>query len=192
VLLWNWENGRYFHILALFMFGMLAGRRELFANNKENSQFWTKAFIISAVAFIPLFAIKTSIGDLIDSEAIRRSFSIIQTSWANICFMIFLLSGFVLLFQSRYANKVLNIFTPIGKMSLSNYVFQSIVGATIYYGFGFGLYQHANTSAAFLIGLVLAAITWFFCSWWAGHHKRGPLETIWHKATWFNSEKRHH
>lgn len=192
VLLWNWENGRYFHILALFMFGMLAGRRKLFAWNTDNKQFWTKTFIISAVAFIPLFAIKSSIGDLIESEAIRRSFIIIQTSWTNICFMVILLSGFVLLFHSRYMNKVLNIFTPIGKMSLSNYIFQSILGATIYYGFGFGLYQHANTSLAFLIGLVLAAITWFFCNWWAGQYKRGPLEIIWHKATWFNSEKLHH
>ncbi len=192
VLLWNWENGRYFHILALFMIGMLAGRRKLFAWNSENKQFWTKALIISAVAFVPLFAIQSSTGNLIESEAIRRSFAIIQTSWTNLCFMVILLSGFVLLFHSKIMQKALNIFTPIGKMSLSNYVFQSIVGATIYYGYGFGFYQHANTTPAFLIGLVLAVITWFLCNWWAKHYKRGPLETIWHKATWFNSEKRHH
>jgi uncharacterized protein len=192
VLLWNWENGRYFHILALFIFGLLAGRRKLFAWNDATKQFWTKALIISAVAFIPLFAIKTSTGNLIDSDAIRRSFSIIETSWTNISFMIVLLSGFVLLFHSKLMHKVLNVFTPIGKMSLSNYVFQSIIGASIYYGFGLGLYKHANTTPAFLIGLVLAVITWLLCSWWAANHKRGPLEAIWHKATWFNSEKRHH
>lgn len=192
VFLWNWENGRYFHILALFISGLLAGRRKLFAWNDQTKQFWTKALIISAVAFIPLFAIKTSTGTLIDSDAIRRSFSIIETSWTNISFMIVLLSGFVLLFHSKLMHKVLNVFTPIGKMSLSNYVFQSIVGATIYYGFGLGLYKHANTTPAFLIGLVLVVITWLLCSWWAAIHKRGPLEAIWHKATWFNSEKRHH
>lgn len=192
VLLWNWENGRYFHILALFIFGLLAGRRKLFAWNDETKQFWTKALIISAVAFIPLFAIKTSTGNLIDSDAIRRSFSIIETSWTNMSFMIVLLSGFVLLFHSKLMHKVLNVFTPIGKMSLSNYVFQSVIGASIYYGFGLGLYKHASTTPAFLIGLVLAVITWLLCSWWAANHKRGPLEAIWHKATWFNSEKRHH
>lgn len=192
VLLWNWENGRYFHILALFMLGMLAGRRKLFAWNSGNKHFWAKTFLFSVIAFIPLFAIQSSTDSLIESDAIRRSFSVIQTSWTNITFMFILLSGFVLLFHSKLANKVLNLFTPIGKMSLSNYIFQSIIGATIYYGFGLGLYQYANTSLAFLIGLVLAVITWFLCSWWARHYKRGPLETIWHKATWFNSEKRHH
>jgi len=192
VFLWNWENGRYFHILALFIFGLLAGRRKVFAWNGETKQFWTKTLIISAVAFIPLFAIKTSTENLIESDAIRRSFSTIQTSWTNISFMVVLLSGFVLLFHSKFMHKALNVFTPIGKMSLSNYVFQSIVGASIYYGFGLGLYKQANTTPAFLIGLALAVITWLLCSWWAAHHKRGPLETVWHKATWFNSEKRHH
>ncbi len=192
VILWNWENGRYFHILSLFMLGMLAGRRELFAWNPKNKQLWTKIFIISTLAYIPLFAINSSIGNLIESEAILRSLSVIQTSWTNICFMVVLLSGFILLYHSRYINKVLNVFSPIGKMSLSNYIFQSIAGATIYYGFGFGLYQHANTTLAFFIGLVLAFFTWLFCNWWARHHKRGPLEIIWHKGTWFNSKKRYH
>jgi uncharacterized protein len=189
VLLWNWENGRYFHILSLFMFGMLAGRRHLFAWNSENKNFWTKTLITSSILFVPLFAIKSSTGTLIHSEAIGRSFSIIQSSWTNICFMVVLLSGFVLLFHSKSAHKTLNIFTPIGKMSLSNYIFQSLIGTMIYYGFGFSLYKYANTSLALLMGITLAIGTWMLCSWWVKKFKRGPLETLWHSATWVDTKK---
>ncbi len=187
VVLWNWENGRYFHMLALFLTGMLAGRRKLFAWSDESKKFWRRAIVISIVSFIPLFILEKYINNLIGSPVIARSVSTIESSWSNISFMVFLLSGFVLLFNSRLFHKVLNIFSPIGKMSLSNYVFQSIIGASIYYGFGLGLYQYTGATYSVLIGIVLAILLGVFCTWWAKHFKHGPLETLWHKATWIGT-----
>jgi uncharacterized protein len=99
-------------------------------------------------------------------------------------FMMVLVSGFVLLFQMRFFYKVLNIFSPIGQMSLSNYIMQSILGSIIYYGFGFGLYKYTGATHCLLIGFSLAILQGIFSTWWMKHHKQGPLETLWHKATW--------
>lgn len=186
VLHWNWENGRFFHMLSLFLLGMLAGRRQLFAWNDRNKRFWVKTLIIAGIGFIPLYVIKINTGALIESEAIHRPFSTMETSWSNLFFMAFLVAAFVLLFHSRFFHKALNQLTPIGKMSLSNYVFQSLVGSFLYYGFGLGLYQYTNPTYAFLIGIALAFVTWVLCTWWARRYKRGPLETIWHHATWID------
>jgi uncharacterized protein len=57
--------------------------------------------------------------------------------------------------------------------------------AIIYYGFGLGMYQYTGASYSLLIGLALAVLQGWFSSWWMKRHKRGPLETLWHKATWF-------
>ncbi len=188
VVLWSWENGRFFHMLALFILGMLAGRLKLFRASNKNNHLWKRVLVISSVIFIPLFIIQKSMESLIENEVIRNSLSTIETSWANMAFTLVLVSGFVLLFQTAKGFKALNLLSPIGKMSLSNYVFQSVLGSAIYYGFGFGLYKYTGATYSFIIGAVLAIVMWYCCTLWAKRYKRGPLETIWHKATWIFSK----
>jgi uncharacterized protein len=83
---------------------------------------------------------------------------------------------------------VLNIFAPLGRMSLSNYIMQSLIGSFIYFGFGLGLYQYTGGTYCLLIGIVLAILQGYFSTWWMKNHKQGPLEIIWHKATWIGSK----
>ena len=33
-------------------------------------------------------------------------------------------------------------------------------------------------------GVFIFIIQWAFCRWWMDHHKHGPLEYLWKKATW--------
>jgi uncharacterized protein len=184
VFIWTWETGRVFQTLSLFMFGMLAGRKYLFEKSDENKKVWTKILVVASILFVPLFIFKTGLDSWIKSEAIRRPLGTIISSWSNMAFMLVLLSGFVLLFWSIALHKVLNVFSPMGKMSLSNYIMQSVMGSLIYYEIGLGMYQYTGATYSFLIGIVLAIIQGYFSSWWMRHHVRGPLETIWHKATW--------
>ncbi len=184
VLIWNWENGRVFQTISLFMFGMLAGRKSLFSTNAENNRFWRKSLAVGALAFIPLYFIKTMLGEWVGSEALLRPLQTIETSWTNMAFMMVLVSGFVLLFQAKVFNKILKKLSPIGQMSLSNYIMQSIIGSFIYYGFGFGLYKYTGATHCLIIGLTLALLQGIFSAWWMKRHKQGPLETLWHKATW--------
>lgn len=191
VLKWSNEKGRFLHILSLFMFGMLAGRKKLFTKSSKNKQFWLKTLIISSIVFVPLYLIQKNLENLISSDIIRRSVTTIETSWTNLTFMLVLLSGFVLLFHTSSFNKILNVFSPLGRMSLSNYIFQSIIGSTIYYGYGFGLYQYTGATYSLLVSIVLAISMGYFSTWWMKNYSRGPLETIWHKATWlFKNNKR--
>lgn len=188
VFLWIWENGRVFQTASLFMLGMLAGRKQLFIPTYDNKRIWTTILIIASIVFVPLFTLKTGIPKWIESAAINRPLSLIITSWSNVSFMLILVSGFVLLFWNMSVQKTLNIFSPLGRMSLSNYIMQSILGASIYYGYGLGLYKHACTTQSLLIGIVLAVIQWWFCVVWFKHNSKGPLETLWHKATWIGAK----
>ncbi len=184
VLLWNWENGRFFQTLSLFLFGMLAGRKSIFDYSAGKQKFWRNTIIISMLSFAVLYYVQLNLGSWIESQAILRPSMTIEKSWANMAFMMVLVSGFVLLFHNRVFHRVLNVFSPLGCMSLSNYIMQSVIGAFIYYGFGLGLYQYTGASYSLIIGLALAVFQGWFSSWWMNRHKRGPLETLWHKATW--------
>ena len=189
VLNWSWENGRFFQIAALFILGMLSGRKQLFVSSEQNRVFWRKTLLTSALVFIPLFLSQRALGDWIPMESARRPLETMVASWSNFSFMLVLVASFYLLFNRPAGHQMLKIFSPLGRMSLSNYVMQSVMGTTIYYGFGLGLYQYTGSTYCLLIGVGLALLQGVFSWWWLKGHKQGPLEFLWHKATWLTLGK---
>lgn len=184
VLLWNWENGRFFTILALFLFGYLMGKRNLFEWNPTSQKFWNKTLLIASITFVPLYFIQGQISHLISSAIIKRSVLTIETAWTNFAFMLILVSGLTLLFYKTKLQNKLMYFSHFGRMSMSNYIIQSILGGAIFYGWGLGLYKYCGASYGIIIGLILTILMGIFCKWWAARYKQGPFETLWHKATW--------
>lgn len=184
VLLWNWEVGRVFQTLSLFMLGLLAGRRGVFEAATVAGTLWRRVLCWASGALVTLHVAGLFLPTWITREAVRRPVALMQGMLCNFAFMLVLVAGIVLLFQCKWPRRVLQVFAPIGRMSLSNYVLQSIVGATIYYGFGLGLYKYTGATVCLLIGIGLAVAQGVFCHWWFARHRQGPLETLWHKATW--------
>lgn len=190
VLRWSWENGRLFQIPALFMLGMLAGRRQLFALTPAGRAFWRKALLLAVPAFLVLYAAKNSLWSWIAAEGLRRPVAVIVESWSNLAFMVVLVGAFALAYHAGMPARVLKLLAPLGRMSLTSYIVQSLVGTTLYYGFGFGLYKATGASVCLLIGITLALLQGALCAWWLRRHRQGPLETLWHRATWFGAPPR--
>ncbi len=183
-LYWSLENGRFFQTAALFLLGFLLGRTNKFNPTPENKRFWQKALIVAALAFIPLYLLKAALPATDLLPAIVSRLQLVITSWSNFSFMLVLTAGFVLMFEHTFARKALDQLSPLGRMSLTNYVMQSIAGSFIYYGYGLGMYAYTGATLSLTIGVVLAILQTLFSTWWFKKHQRGPLEQIWHKLTW--------
>lgn len=186
---WSWENGRFFQAPALFMLGMLLGRKKLFIPSVESNKFWKKALQYAIVLFILLFTFKTFLPEIIVRKALVTSLLVIVSSWSNLAFMIVLVATFILLYQKDSVQNLFSKLIPFGKMSLTNYILQSIVGCFIYYRYGLGLVEYTGATYSLLIGIVLFVLQLYFCKWWLSKHRQGPLEYLWHKATWISFGK---
>ena len=184
VILWTYENGRILQTPALFMLGMLLERNNLFTASEASKRFWKKVLGFAILLFALLFVVKMFIPTVIRREVISSELIIIITSLANFAFMFVWVSTFVLLFQKLAVHRLLTKLEVFGRMSLTNYVMQSIVGSFIYYGFGLGLYKYTGATMSLLIGITLFLLQYAFCRWWMKSHTHGPLEGIWHRLTW--------
>lgn len=109
--------------------------------------------------------------------------------WQKFAFTIVLVSSFMLLYQKDKFKKAVSNLRFYGKMSLTNYISQSILGAIIYFPFGLYLAPYCGYTLSLIIGIVLFLLQVKFCKWWLSNHKQGPLETIWHKWTWIGTKK---
>ena len=126
--IWQVENGRLFQTAALFMFGMLLGRRKYLIKSEESVRFWKKMLKGVVLAFIPLYCLKTFVPDLLTNPSVQIPYKIAVPSYANFAFMIILVSIFTLLwFKKEKGYGWQSLLIPYGRMSLTNYISQSIM-----------------------------------------------------------------
>lgn len=186
-LLWAVNAGRFFQTAGLFLLGFYIGRKQLFVSTERNLRLWVNILIVSAVAFAPLYTLK---------ELIMKSDTLIQQTagtafdmWQKLAFTLVLVASFVILYQNKkFSSKVSNL-RFYGKMSLTNYITQSIIGSLIYFPFGLYLAPYCGYTVSLLVGICTFLLQVWFCKWWLGKHKQGPLEHIWHKWTWMGTNK---
>jgi len=189
-LLFYWEEGRIEQTLGLFLMGFLAGRKKIFMETPENIKFWKKILLISVLIYVPFIFFKHRPEIFSSSLNISTSLGRLFELWSNLAFTFILISVFILLFYNVKFQPALDKLSPIGKMSLSNYILQSILGSFVYYGFGLGLYKYTGATYSLFIGIILAIAQGLFSSYWFKNHKRGPLESLWHKLTWLGTDKK--
>ena len=181
-LLWAVNAGRLCQTAGLFLLGFYIGRKELFATSGRNARIWVKVLIISAISFAPLLALSelAMSGDTVTRQTAGTALDM----WQKLAFTLVLVSSFVISYQSKAFKRTVGSLRYYGRMSLTNYITQSIIGAAIYFPFGLYLAPHCGYTVSLLIGLCTFALQLTFCKWWLGRHRQGALEYVWHRWTW--------
>lgn len=188
-LTWCWEQGRFFLTAALFLFGMLTARARLLLNTPKNMDFWMYAGFISFSLFLFFNHTLDILPQWTDNGAIAASLRTIWHSWSGCCLMVTMVSVIILLYYQTKLHAALQCLSPCGRMSLTNYVSQSIAGSFLFYGWGLALYRTWGTTYSFLAGLVFFILQYFFSVWWLKHHRQGIIEKWWKKMTWIGFTK---
>lgn len=186
-LLWAINAGRFFQTAGLFLLGFYIGKKQLFVSSEKNLHFWVKILIVSAIAFAPLYTLKDLIMD--NTPIIRQTAGTAFDMWQKLAFTLVLVASFILLYQNKKFHNRVNNLCFYGRMSLTNYIAQSIIGAIIYFPFGLYLAPYCGYTVSLLIGFFTFLLQVKFCKWWLSKHKQGPLELIWHKWTWLGVNK---
>lgn len=137
---------------------MLVGRKGLFLYSEQNEQHWLKALGISLICFFPLYGLNNMLPEFITRDAIRVPLQLIISSLSNLSFMILLVSGLLITFYRIKDRRFLMRFTSYGKMSLTNYIGQSVIGSLLFYHWGFEL----GRLWELLIVSFLASFLYFF------------------------------
>jgi uncharacterized protein len=182
--LWAIENGRLTQTIFFFLVGIMIGRRRLFYNEGNNLALWKTVLRGAAVAFVILVPLYYIVPKQFDSACISNSLNVMLNMWKNLSMMLMIVSGITLLYYQTDAKKWLIKIAPYGKMSLTNYLSQSIFGAMLFYNWGFGLYRYCGHTVALMMGAGFILLQYLFCTWWLKNHRRGPFEELWARLTW--------
>lgn len=186
---WMLLHGRVTQTAGLFMIGMLIGRGRIFPYSEKNIKLWIKVFIIAVIAFFPIYGLIATLPEFVSRDALLVPSILILKSLSNLAFTGILFAGVILVYYLTKFKNVLHQLAPYGRMSLTNYLSQSLIGSFLFYNWGLGLYKYTGITVCFLMGIGIFLIQFFFCHWWLRSHRHGPLEWLWKKATWIKIAK---
>jgi uncharacterized protein len=88
------------------------------------------------------------------------------------------LAGMLLLFRTRPGSRVVAVLAPAGRMSLTNYLAQSLVMAFVFTGYGLGLYGKLGVAVPVPLALVLYGIQLAVSAPLMRRFGHGPVEWL--------------
>ena len=186
-LLWAVNAGHFFQTAGLFLLGFYMGKKQFFVVSDKNGKFWLNTLICSAVLFAPLYALRELV--MGNAAIVQQTLGTVLDMWQKLAFTLVLMASFVLSYQIESFRKTVSNLRFYGKMSLTNYISQSVIGAFVYFPFGLYLAPYCVYTLSLFVGFSIFLLQVKFCKWWLGGHKQGPLERIWHKWTWIGTDK---
>jgi len=75
-------------------------------------------------------------------------------------------------------------FAAVGRMALTNYLFQTVVATFIFYGHGLGLFGQVERTGQLLIVLAIWAVQLVLSPLWLRYFRFGPVEWVWRSLTY--------
>lgn len=171
-------EGRLFKLFGILCLGIVVGRAILNDGLLSNVKLLKKVMILGCVIGLP-FNIAYAV------------FSAEQSPTFQILLSIFYALGVVPLALSYAAalallihngSKVFDVFIPLGRMALTNYLTQSVIAIAVFNGIGIGLAGYYGLSIAWAIGICILLLQWLFSNLWLSKFKQGPIEYLWRKS----------
>lgn len=102
---------------------------------------------------------------------------------------LFYMSSLTLFWQRPVWQPRLARLAPVGRMAISNYLLQSVVCTTLFYGFG--LYHQVGIATGLLLTVVIYALQIPLSNWWLAHFRFGPVEWLWRSLTYGRRQPLH-
>ena len=106
--------------------------------------------------------------------------------WASrLALMLFYVFAIVRLAQHPAWARRFGPIAAAGRMPLTNYLLQTAICTTLFYGWGFGLWGKVGPAAGLVLALAIFLVVQVPLSvWWLHRHEQGPLEWAWSRLTY--------
>ncbi|MPY19143.1 DUF418 domain-containing protein [Paenibacillus glucanolyticus] len=163
----------------MFLFGMVAAKRGRFLHPSMEIKLYLR------------WALLVPVGLGLKTAAVMLGTT---HSWSGVFTMLggpLLALGYLYLFASLYAfssqqSIVIRAFEAVGRMSLTNYLSQSVVCVLIFYGFGLGLFGKLGVLQGTLLAVLIYSVLAAGSLLWLKRFRSGPVERLLRMGTYWS------
>ncbi len=181
--------GRGYFTFAFFLIGLYVGRSGFFKDISSNKTFIKKTLIYSIILFVVAILITAgaflSMGKNFSINTWNAMIGFAGYDLINLSMTVIYIIFFIKLYRKESIQKWLLRLAPYGRMALTNYILQSLIGTFLLYGWGLHYLGVILNRYVFIIAILLIVIQIILSKYWLKYFRYGPLEWIWRSLTFF-------
>jgi uncharacterized protein len=171
-------------VLGIMLLGMWAGRQLIAGKLLENTALLKKAVLFGLIVGLPSTVVYANLSGLntFQTHSLEGFWSVILYMLAVFPLAFVCIAIFALLWR-KYPS-ILSVFAAPGRMALSNYLLQTFLGISIFYGIGFGLHLGGAPLSLVVIAILIFILQIIVSNLWLKIFMYGPAEWIWRMLTY--------
>ena len=171
------DGNRYFKVMGLFILGFYIGRRKLYADLSSHKALLRRVATVGFAVGLPLSVVYawSAVGGHPFGTVGHSVLYLVSVYPLGLAYM----SGLCLLYLRSRDARLWRWLAAPGRMALTNYIGQSVVGMFLFYGIGLGLGASVGLATTELIALGVFALQVLFSKFWLHYCQFGPLEWVW-------------
>ncbi|MDX1959120.1 MAG: DUF418 domain-containing protein [Leptospiraceae bacterium] len=172
----------------MFLFGIYSGKKKLLSDPEK---IWNYAK--GKKRYIFIVALFSNLGYTFSNYSHSGIVSFLLGALLSLggisLSLIYVLLLIRIIFMNRSENLFVRLISSAGKMSLSNYILQSVLAGFIFYGWGFGYYTKLEVDKLFLVITCIYSCNLIFSHFWLKLYDIGPLEFVLRKWMYYDIDK---
>ncbi|MGP4073460.1 DUF418 domain-containing protein [Piscibacillus sp. B03] len=180
---WKYANDPFmwffslFNILPMFLLGMFFYKNGWIKEPNVHKATIKKWLVVTFITFLVFKVLPYVNGNPLWFESAQ------DTIGGSALSIFFFLVG-LLVFNGRNFQRIKGILSNVGRLSLTNYLMQSVIGVFIFYGIGLNLYGKLHAFTLIVIALVVFLLQIIFSRWYIQKFHYGPFEWLYRTFTY--------
>ena len=163
--------------MALFKWGILSNRR--------STAFYRRLLLGGSVSGLTLILAGVWYNTAVDWAAPEALFLGSQFNyWGSLLLATAYIAAVMLYCRWRTSGPVITALSAVGRTAFSNYLLQTVIATSIFYGHGLGLFGSVSRVEQFGIVLGIWAVQILLSVLWLRYFRFGPAEWLWRSATY--------
>ena len=169
-------------VLAVMMLGMLAGRHLVAGDLLADRTRLKRIALVGFVVGVPANIAYAAVGGLEQEEFASGLAATIAYAVGVVPLGLAYAASFALLWPR--AQRVLAVLAPAGRMALTNYLSQTLLGIAIFYGIGLGFFARLTPAEICGVAVAIFALQILWSRLWLARREQGPMEALWRRLTY--------
>jgi len=173
-------------IFAMFLIGSIFGRQGYIRNASQHTRLFRNLLVWGGLVGLIGNAIYATL--ILNGVRTQPDWSTMLASYAQAIGAPALMLAYVAAITLGMLNPAwqsrLQVLAPVGRMALTNYLLQSLICTTIFYGYGLGFFGQMGAAAGIGLSLLIYFLQIPFSHWWMARFQFGPMEWLWRTLTY--------
>lgn len=186
-LVWKWmakiPSGTFTTTIGLFLLGFYLTARKFFTVHIKSKKL---LFLSLAIGVVCTFTARTAGGSM---NRFPPDFSNTflykgMLNTGQLFLALFYMCLIARIIDTVRGKRILGYLIPVGRMALTNYLFQTFLQVILFYNIGFNLV--GRTGVTYSVGIIVLILIFqiFMSNIWLKHFRFGPLEWLWRSLTY--------